>query len=235
MNGPSPSGKWGCGGPGRCPCIAGHVSRGYDAASVRPSTLSGHGRTPADRLHRGRVDAAFPPPAQAASGRAERDRDRARRHRLRASGLVRLRHRDAAHGRARRGGCAVQPLPRHLALLADTGIVLHGAQPPRRRNGIPGRHPAGLSRLPRPLAARRPPPSPACCATPGTPPWPSASGTSRRAGSARPPGPSTPGRSASASSATTASSRATPTTGHRTWSATTTTSSRRAGPRTGTT
>ena len=93
--------------------------------------------------------------------------------------------------------------------------------------------PLGFPGLPRPARRRRPPPSPACCATPGTPRWPWASGTSRRAGSARPPGPSTPGRSASGSSATTGSSRATPTTGRRTWSATTTTSSRRAGPRTG--
>jgi arylsulfatase A-like enzyme len=44
-------------------------------------------------------------------------------------------------------GAALQPLPRHLALLAHPGRVLHRAEPPRGGDGVPGRHPAGLPRL----------------------------------------------------------------------------------------
>ena len=68
MKGPSPSGKCGCGGPGRWPCIARHVSPAHGGKTDRPSTLSGHGRTPADRLHRRRVHAPLPARAQAAAG-----------------------------------------------------------------------------------------------------------------------------------------------------------------------
>ena len=45
----------------------------------------------------------------------------------------------------------------------DQGVVLHRAQPPRGRDGLPGRHPAGLPRLRRPAAqdGRHAPPAPA--------------------------------------------------------------------------
>ena len=67
-------------------------------------------------------------------------------------------HLDAPGGRRR----TVQPLPRHLAVLAHQGLLLHRAQPSRRRDGLPGRHPPGLPRLPRPPAqdgGHTPPPA----------------------------------------------------------------------------
>ena len=75
----------------------------------------------------------FPHDPKPPRGRPQRGRDRPRRHRLRPPGCLRLRHRDAAPGHAGRRGCTLQPIPRHLALLADQGLVLHRAQPPRRR------------------------------------------------------------------------------------------------------
>ena len=127
------------------------------------STLSTHGRTPADRLHGGRVDASLPPRTQAAAGCAQRHRHRARRHRLRPPGRLRLGHRNTPPRRTRRGRRAVQPLPRDLALLADESVLLHRPQSPCGRDGLPGRHPARLSRLPRPAAqdGRHAPPPPA--------------------------------------------------------------------------
>ena len=107
---------------------------------------------PADRLHRGGVDASLPPRPEAPRRCTERRGDRARRHRLRPPGCLRLRHRDPAHGHACRGGRALQPVPCHVAVLADPGLVLHGPEPPRGRDGVPGRHPPGLPRLPRPPA-----------------------------------------------------------------------------------
>ena len=60
-------------------------------------------------------------------------------------------------------GRAVQPVPRHLPVLTDEGVVLHRPQPPRGRDGFPGRHSAGLPGLPRPPAryGRHPAPPPA--------------------------------------------------------------------------
>ena len=52
---------------------------------------------PADRLHGGGVDTPLPRRPEAPGGRAQRRRDRARRHGLRPPGCLRLRHRDAAH------------------------------------------------------------------------------------------------------------------------------------------
>ena len=90
----------------------------------------------------------------AARGRAERRDDRARRRRVRPARLLRLRHRDAEHRRARRGRPALQPLPRHRAVLADARLPAHRPQPPRRRHGLPHRR---ADRLPRatPAASRK--------------------------------------------------------------------------------
>ena len=198
MKGPRPSGKCGWGGPGTWPCIGCHVTpaqRRCDGSPVYPLAMDEPQQI---GFTVGRVDPPLPRRPQASGRGAQRRRHRPRRHGLRASRRVRLGHRDAAPRRAGRGsGAAVQPLPRHGPLLADQGVLLHRAQPPRGRDGVPGRHPAGLSRLQRPPAQDRRRRSPASCATPATPPWRSASGTSRRAGSARRPGRSTAGRSGS--------------------------------------
>ena len=85
------------------------------------------------------------------------------------------------------------------------------------------------------IPPRRPPACPGCCATPATARSPSASGTSRPAGSRARRARSTTGRSGSASSATTGSSTATPTSGRPTSSPTTGSSRRPGRPRTATT
>ena len=48
---------------------------------------------------------------------------------------------------------ALQPLPRHLAVLADARVPAHRPQPPRRRHGLPHRHPDRVPRLQRPHPA----------------------------------------------------------------------------------
>ena len=87
--------------------------------------------------------------------------DRARRHRLRAARMLRLRHRDAAHRSARRERAPVQPLPRDRALLADPRVPAHRAQPltrsgwassptcPMAYPGLHGRIPKSAATLPR--------------------------------------------------------------------------------------
>ena len=91
--------------------------------------------------------------------------------------------------RPRRRRPALQPLPRHVAVLADAGVPADRAQPPRRRHGLPHRHPDRLPRLQRPHPAVGGARCPASCATRATARSPSASGTSRPAGSERASGP----------------------------------------------
>ena len=232
--GPETDREVGLGGPGTWPCIGRQRTRG-PASGDAHRLPSVHGRTPADRLHRAESTPRFPVDPKPPAGAPNVVRHRPRRHRIRPAGCLRLRHRDAAHGLAGRGGAPFNRF--HVTSLCS----------PTRASFFTGRnhHAVGMGFLADiPLAfpgyhaaacRRRRPRSPACCATPATRRWPSASGTSPRGGSARRPGRSTAGRSASASSATTASSRATPTTGRRTWCATTTTSTRPAGPRRATT
>ena len=91
--------------------------------------------------------------------------------------------------RPRRRRPALQPLPRHRAVLADAGLPAHRPQPPPGRHGVPHRHPDRLPRLHGPHPAARPPRCPGCCATPATARSPSASGTWRPAGSSSASGP----------------------------------------------
>ena len=135
----------------------------------------------------------------------------------------------------RRGRPALQPLPRHRALLADPRLPAHRPQPPRRRHGLPHRHPDRPARLQRAHPAqRRDAAAPAARRRlqhlRGRQVAPDAA-----LGADRPRARSTAGRSASASSATTASSTATPTSGRPSWCATTASSSRRAGRKRATT
>ena len=172
---------------------------------------------------------------QGARRRSQRRDDRARRPRLRAARLLRLRHRDAEHRPARRRRPALQPLPRHRAVLADAGLPPDRPQPPRGRHGLPHRHPAAPSRVHRPdpdlggdaaaCAARR-----RATTRSRVGKWHLAPRGERTAS-----GPFDRWPLGSASSATTASSRATPTSGRRTSCATTTTSSRPVARRTATT
>ena len=108
-------------------------------------------------------------PAPAAAGRSSQRRGgRARRPRLRAARLLRVEHRHARDRSTRRAGAALQPLPRHGAVLADAGVPADRPQPPRGRHGLPHRHPDGLPRLRR--AASRASAAHAArgsCATPG--------------------------------------------------------------------
>ena len=150
---------------------------------------------------------------------------------LRAARLLRLRHRHPAHRPPRRGGPPLQPLPRHRLCSPTRALPADRPQPPRRRHGLPHRHPDGVPRVhrPHPEVGDAAPAAPA--RRRATTRSRSASGTSCPAASARTPVRSTAGRSATASSATTGSSRATPTSGRRTSCATTTTSIRPASPR----
>ena len=126
MNGPSPSGKCGWGGPGTWPCIGSTLAlrRNPGTGPVYPR---GHGRPPADRPHRGRVDTPLPRRPQAPGRDAQHRRRRPRRHGLRPSRRVRLGHRDAAHGRARRRSGA-----------PSTGSTSRPCAPPPGRASSPG-------------------------------------------------------------------------------------------------
>ena len=236
MNGARPSGKWGWGGPGRCPCIGSHVNPAHRQRAAGRGLPSGHGRAPADRLHRRRSRHPVSPTTRSP-----------RRARRTSSSIVLD---DTGLRPARRFGSDIATP--HIDALAAGGARFNRFHvtslcSPTRASFFTGRNhhavgmgfladiPLGLPRLPRPAAqtARHaaPPPARRRVLHAGR----RQVAPDARAGSARPPGPSTAGRSGSGSSATTASCRATPTTGPRTWSATTTTSSRRAGPRTATT
>ena len=175
-----------------------------------------HGRRAHERSHRaGRRPETAAVAAARAHRRAERARDRARRSRVRAARLLRLRHRDAEHRRAGRGRPALQPVPRHRAVLADPRRRAHRAQPPRGRHGDAARARGSVRGLQRRASRSRPRPSRVTCATTATRRTPSASGTWRRARSGARRARSTAGRSASASNASTASSAATRTSGRR--------------------
>ena len=177
----------------------------------------------------------MPAPPRGRTRRPERARHRARRSRVRAARLLRLRHRDAQHRRARGGWPALQPLPRHRALLADARRVADRPEPPRGRHGDAAGARGSVRGLHRPHPARRPRPSPGTCATTATRPTPSASGTWRRATNGARRVRSTGGRSGSASNGSTASSAATRTSGRRSSRPTTTRSNRRVVPTTATT
>ena len=154
-------------GLGRSGNMALHRSPRYPcAARCERSTVYplGHGRAPADRLHRGRVDAALPPRAQAPGRRAQRRRHRARRHRFRPPGLLRLGHRDAAPRRAgrRRGARSTastsRPCARRPGLAsspAATTTPSGWASWPTSRSAFPGYH----ARLPEDRRHAPPPPA----------------------------------------------------------------------------
>ena len=100
----------------------------------------------------------WPPDPRASGRRAERARARARRRRVRATRLLRVRHRDARVRRAGRARSAPHELPHHRAVLAHSLVPPDRAQPspqrhgPRRRprgrlSGLLGAHPA-RERLP---------------------------------------------------------------------------------------
>ena len=95
----------------------------------------------------------WPPEREPPAERAQRAVHRARRRRLRAARLLRLRHRDPQHRPARGRRRAALELPHHRALLADALVPAHRPQPPQQRHG-PGRRPR--VRLPR-LLGRHPP------------------------------------------------------------------------------
>ncbi len=98
-------------------------------------------------------------------GRPQRRHRVARRRGLRAARLLRLRHRHADVRRPRRRRPALQQLPHHRAVLADSSLPAHRSQPPPQRDGphrrvrlrVPGlrRHDAEVQRVP--LGGARPP------------------------------------------------------------------------------
>ena len=108
-----------------------------------------------------RLDGGLEPgaPRPAAGGRAERAARADRRCRLRQPEHLRRSDLDAELHPARGQRAALQPLPRHRAVLADQGGAAHRAQPPPRRfrhggrvlRALPGLqrdHPARLRAVP---------------------------------------------------------------------------------------
>ena len=169
----------------------------------------------------------MPAPPTRPHDRAERARDHPRRRRLRAARLLRLRHRHAQHRRARRGRAALQPLPRHRAVLADARRRAHRPQPPRGRHGLPRRLADRLTRATTAASRSRRRPCRAILRDDGLHhATPSASGTSRRAASGRTSGPFDRWPLGSGFERFYGFLRATRTSGRRTSSATTTTSIR---------
>ena len=188
-------------------------------------------RTLAHRPHHRRVDARLRPAPAAARRRAQRRPDRARRPRLRAARLLRLRHRHADDRRPRRRRPALQPLPRHALCSPTRACLLTGRNHHAVGMGFLTDIPIGVPGLQRPHPESRRRPLPRLLRDAGYSTLRGRQVAPRAAlGADRRRARSTAGRSASASSATTASSAATPTSGRPTWCATTASSSRRARP-----
>ena len=107
----------------------------------------------------------------------------ARRPRLRAARAASAPTSRRPHiDRARRRRAALQPLPRHRAVLADAGVPAHRPQPPRRRHGLPHRHADGVPRATRAASRSRRRRCRGSCATRATTRSRSASGTSSPGG-----------------------------------------------------
>ena len=109
---------------------------GIDRSEAPDPAAAVRGRDGADAR---RLDARLEPgePRPAARGCAERAARPDRRRRVRQSEHLRRFHRDGELHAARGERAALQPLPRHGALLADQGSAADGPQPPpgRLRHG----------------------------------------------------------------------------------------------------
>ncbi len=124
---------------------------------TRPSRFEGTiGRTLADS------EAVVRRATASRCRRAERGDRPARRHRVRPVRLLRLRHRHAEHRRARGRRSAVHQLPRHPAVLADTGVAADRAIAARRRHARGVELPHRVSRTCSATSPTTPPPSPRC-------------------------------------------------------------------------
>ena len=121
----------------------------YRAAQPRTQGAS-HGAGRVRRAHRAvapRVRTVVARAGPRAGGSAQRRRRAARRRRLRPDRPVRVRHRHPHVRPARRGRRHLHQLPHHGAVLTDTGVRAHRAQPPQRRDGPDHRPVAGIPRV----------------------------------------------------------------------------------------
>src|SRR5580704_5676000 len=199
MTGPKPSG--GCGGTGTWPCIALRLPlTSGTGADVYPAAMPSQkiGFTPAESTPRFPHDPK--PPAGAPNVVAIVLDDTGFGHLGAFGSDIATPHIDGLAA----GGAAFNRF--HVtSLCSPTRAAFftgrnHHAVGMGFLSDIPLGYPGYHARLPKSAAAL-----PRLLRDAATRRWPSASGTSPRAGSGRPPGRSTPGRSASGSSATTAS------------------------------
>ena len=99
------------------------------------------GRTYAD-------SAPWWPPLRSGAGRCAERRDRAaRRRRVRAVRVLRVRHRDAVLRRARERRAPVRELPHDRVVLADARVSADRPEPPLQRHGSGRRARRGLPRV----------------------------------------------------------------------------------------